>query len=728
MRKISIFLVVFISIVNYYKASAQRTPFITEKDNLIDFPVSLNTGTASITIPLFSFAIGDQQIPVSLNYNATGIKYNQQAGEAGLGWDLSPYYRVSQEIRGNIFGTNLSQSTLGTLETYLGVCSSSDRDNNLIKFAPKNSLSSLPGFINAANATTFSSVSNLRGEHDIYRYSLADRGGAFVWLDNNHANEILLLDAPKNNIKLEETFSSGNPRYKIVDDKGWKYTFGENNSIDAGYLTADNVYDSKGDVVHFDYNLYYLPYKSSFQSSVNVIEGYVHPVAGGYNPNTTVVEDTVTTVGNGYYNNLVTQITWQNGRASFSRGSSGLLNQIIIYKDGTLTEKTINFYYSKHSYNDADFLDSVEVNHGEQTYRFNYNDGVASGEATFIANKTFAIDHWGYYWGGVDYNGMPGVPTYDLMVYNVNFQGSGPADLYAQLPGLGAISSSPFQFFTPRNGQAYSMFSLQKVTYPGGGSKEFVYEPHSENGLRIKEIITNDGLGNLAGRKIYTYGNSSNYANSPNYQINELYTEQKARIGAFSNTSGVSTKWALYNTYRVSNQASYLNNKSVYYYKVTEQNYDPSGLTGKVEYNYSEPGYGSYANKASTNLLPDIVGRGLTTRNFPVRYQGNESFGKTPVLDSVVYYKNDGGWKKVKRIENTYQWFQNPDNPSLINLYTKQYASMGGWPSGVLDMSNLSESTIYTDTHIDSFFDYGFYMLYTNWSKLLKTKVTEYHD
>lgn len=53
-----------------------------------NIPVSYYTGTPDISIPLFEINDGDFTLPIKLSYHASGIKVNDVAGWAGLGWSL----------------------------------------------------------------------------------------------------------------------------------------------------------------------------------------------------------------------------------------------------------------------------------------------------------------------------------------------------------------------------------------------------------------------------------------------------------------------------------------------------------------------------------------------------------------------------------------------------------------------------------------------------------------
>ncbi len=58
------------------------------------------TGTASVNIPLYNIDFDGWSLPLSLTYNATGIRTNEEASEVGLGWSLSATGVISRTIKG----------------------------------------------------------------------------------------------------------------------------------------------------------------------------------------------------------------------------------------------------------------------------------------------------------------------------------------------------------------------------------------------------------------------------------------------------------------------------------------------------------------------------------------------------------------------------------------------------------------------------------------------------
>ena len=65
-----------------------------------DIPVSHNTGTGSVTVPLHTITDGPLSLPVSLNYHTAGNIVSVPASSAGLGWNLHVGGMISRTIKG----------------------------------------------------------------------------------------------------------------------------------------------------------------------------------------------------------------------------------------------------------------------------------------------------------------------------------------------------------------------------------------------------------------------------------------------------------------------------------------------------------------------------------------------------------------------------------------------------------------------------------------------------
>lgn len=66
-----------------------QSPTVASLIQYADCPVSCYSGVPQINIPLYEINIDNFKIPISLSYNASGIKVAQEASWVGLGWSLN---------------------------------------------------------------------------------------------------------------------------------------------------------------------------------------------------------------------------------------------------------------------------------------------------------------------------------------------------------------------------------------------------------------------------------------------------------------------------------------------------------------------------------------------------------------------------------------------------------------------------------------------------------------
>lgn len=106
MRKIIMFLLV-ISTGIYGQTEIEIPEIIPPSPNAYnilkygDYPVSHHSGIPDITIPLYNINLSDITLPITLTYNASGIKVNEEAGRTGLGWSLNTGGLISRTISGD---------------------------------------------------------------------------------------------------------------------------------------------------------------------------------------------------------------------------------------------------------------------------------------------------------------------------------------------------------------------------------------------------------------------------------------------------------------------------------------------------------------------------------------------------------------------------------------------------------------------------------------------------
>jgi hypothetical protein len=76
------------------------SPDVANLMKFIEIPVSKYTGTPQISIPIYTIQEGNYSLPISLDYNAHGIKVSEIASYVGLGWSLNAGGVVSRSTNG----------------------------------------------------------------------------------------------------------------------------------------------------------------------------------------------------------------------------------------------------------------------------------------------------------------------------------------------------------------------------------------------------------------------------------------------------------------------------------------------------------------------------------------------------------------------------------------------------------------------------------------------------
>ena len=78
------------------------SPEISSLLQMVECPIDNNTGRADISIPIHEIKIGSIRLPITLVYNASGIKVNDVASTVGLGWSLNVGGFVTRQTIGKV--------------------------------------------------------------------------------------------------------------------------------------------------------------------------------------------------------------------------------------------------------------------------------------------------------------------------------------------------------------------------------------------------------------------------------------------------------------------------------------------------------------------------------------------------------------------------------------------------------------------------------------------------
>ncbi len=165
-------------------------------------PVNHVTGVPSITIPLFEMNLGKIHVPISLDYNSSGIRVDEISSSVGTGWALNGINLLSRNMIGfpdEVNGGYLSAPPVNELFNYwIGSAYGPTKDMQYAQF--------------------YSDIKdNLKEtEPDVFSYGVIGDGGKFMYRQDGSIFQI-----PVTNNRIEKIGGD----FKITDDKGIIYIF-----------------------------------------------------------------------------------------------------------------------------------------------------------------------------------------------------------------------------------------------------------------------------------------------------------------------------------------------------------------------------------------------------------------------------------------------------------------------------------------------------------------------
>jgi hypothetical protein len=457
-----------------------------------DVPVSSYTGTADITVPIYTISARGLNIPISLSYHTGGVRMKDESGWVGLGWALSAGGSISRIINNqddfnnggaNYFTTNVPQlpGDMSTVQNYQG--SSSIPPGPYFFDLYCSYLVNVTGGTENYAMALGSGLGVYDLEPDIYYYNFAGHSGKFILLRSNRQAVLQKQD----NIRIQ--VDNAGQVFTITDENGNNFIFQDRDSSGSA-IGASSTYSTSS------WNL------SKIITQLNDTVAFTY---SSDNTWTYVKPDTYETVnaecsnaqgdilGNGagtfYLNKILQSINFSNGQLQFifdgnrSDLSGGKkLDAIQVYAKnaaGSLTYfKENDFYYSYFdALTDDDPVDSFELkrlrldsvkevsgtSYTTPPYSFQYFPEQGKG-TIYIMKHGACVDHWGFYNG----------------IYNTSFIPTIPATLFSP-PTYNSASGSYYSRQganrSPDSTAYYtSLFALQQINYPTGGKTVLTYE------------------------------------------------------------------------------------------------------------------------------------------------------------------------------------------------------------------------------------------------------------
>ncbi|SDM43708.1 DNRLRE domain-containing protein [Siphonobacter aquaeclarae] len=489
----------------------------------VDIPVSYYTGTADISIPVYTIQEGKLSLPVSISYHPSGIKVADEAGQVGLGWALNAGGVVARTVMGEddfslgrYFSNqdNLPANTFPKTQMQMGAKVTGDPSKFSFDFYAQQGGGSTSLQLKAEDG-----MAN-EYEPDIYNFNFAGYSGKFII---SRTREIIMNEKSDIQIRMIE---SGNPvtvSWEIKTPDGTAYLFNEREtfrspggaaSVSSWYLSQ--ITSPEGAQITLSYNTI-VDAKNYPQGAITETMGVGTIgdvcISGGspvYSASHTIERMPARYMSTVYLN----EITFQNGSVRFVFESredlpyDKKLKTIEIYSKAGGVKTLLKAYDFSYSYfdgsADADvaatgdgsvskrlkLLSLTEKSAGGSTlppHTFTYFEG---GNYDLPAKTSFAQDHWGYFNGKLSNQSL--IPTFTA------FSGmDATKSLFGKMTG------------TERDaGPDYSKaFSLKRITYPTGGYTEFDYEAHDYdvNKSDLNDYSYAGGLGTTLAEKVVPF-------------------------------------------------------------------------------------------------------------------------------------------------------------------------------------------------------------------------------
>lgn len=192
----------------------------------LESPVGHYTGIPSISIPVYNLKIGDFSLPITLSYNAGGIKVKELETWVGLGWNLNVGGCITRIVKGRVDDYASGNGVAATSFFQIGMLEGRT-NHGRIKIMDENGTSGLSMLSTREKESIFygdvfdlaTPVTPLADATiDEYSYNFLGYSGKFAYcLESDKvvkSSDDLLIEK-----------SSNNKGFTITDSKGNKYYF-----------------------------------------------------------------------------------------------------------------------------------------------------------------------------------------------------------------------------------------------------------------------------------------------------------------------------------------------------------------------------------------------------------------------------------------------------------------------------------------------------------------------
>lgn len=638
-----------------------------------DYPVDYATGVPSISIPLYTISLKDYSFPISASFHASGRMAALNFSPLGLNWALQASGVISREVKG----------------------------------IPdeKASHSEKPASYYSPQSTHYQELIDLENgnkdpEYDIFSLNVNGISVKFIIRDGR---QVVFLTYCPYKLDVNGIPYSG---FTLTDDKGITYNFGSdtegfgfaevNTNVGITSWFINSIVTPSGNKLQFKYaSQSTYPGNDEFFGNFSYTDLVTVADAPSSPPN---IDKSGSDIGTPKRTNVhpiedytmgyVKEIYFDNGKVLFNYNTSNLSLQgcqVINNFSGNVI-KDIAFSYfnipgttSSLLNNNTKTIQNIAFKDENgviaEKYSFDYYAGPTPDQMTFGRAK----DYWGYSNGrSADGYGSNYIPVPAMSITSSTSAPVPPYDL-----NLGCT------YCREPNFAAKVVGMIKKIYYPTGGSSEFIYEsnyyddPYSTvhkkegPGIRVKQIIANDALGNKT-VKSYKYGNNEDGIGKiiwiPRREdyvkatIMNFITLQSSHVPVYPYDYGF-FRTRTYSSEPVPEVQKAMR-LPVYYSQVTEYNSSETtpAINGKTIYSYTVP-TSSQPYKTLESNIPFYI----QNFNFDI-WSGPNLFAKR----ILKYDKTKKDYKLISSEVYNYQKYNLVSIPQA-NIYRyHEFASEGG--------------------------------------------------
>ncbi len=491
------------SIVSSLKNESPLPPTEQGLIKYIDFALSSNTGAADINIPLYEIKTKELSLPISINYNASGIRVADEAGNIGLGWNILSGGLITKSVRGKPDDGSYWNQVYPNLGSGLD----------------QNSKDGL--------ALTMKIVNGVDGAPDLFNYNFLNNTGRFIFDKDNNAK---LIPQKKLIIQYYGSSDAGVPYLKVIGEDGTLYFFEAVGKIASRTATSvsTNTYNwyltkiqsaNLTDEINLTYTDTYYEDGSGSSQAVAMITDLR---CGLLTPNTYNSPSSYNYNSSRMKGKQLTSIKFKGGTVSFETSLNRLdniytnpaitnpkIDNIIIKSDDGNLIKSFQFQYGY--YNETSKildekrlrLDGIKLcdnicDEAAQAlwYKFKYNS------IALPPRSSSSQDHWGYYNGA---NNQYLIPSYTTGIPYSNQPSECPIDVIQQGAAIADYKGADREV----NPNFAGAGMLESIQYPTGGNTTFQFESNENAPIPEQYTIFNSSTASTTLHKFDADHNSN---------------------------------------------------------------------------------------------------------------------------------------------------------------------------------------------------------------------------